>query len=157
MSNKEFFPERAPVNPTIYAYELREVNSHVGQLKVGFTDRDAFTRVSEQLKTSAVKYNIVFETSAMRNDGSSFTDRDVHRILKKKGIANPEGEWFKCTVKDIEAAVLALKTGIDNEDNRTLSFGMRPEQEQAVDKAIAYFSSSRQNTTFPMECQNAFR
>ena len=141
MSNKEFFPERASVNPTIYAYELREVNSHVGQLKVGFTDRDAFTRVSEQLKTSAVKYNIVFETSAMRNDGSSFTDRDVHRILKKKGIANPEGEWFKCTVKDIEAAVLALKTGIDNEDNRTLSFGMRPEQEQAVDKAIAYFSS----------------
>jgi len=144
MSNKEFFPERAPVNPTIYAYELREVNSHVGQLKVGFTDRDAFTRVSEQLKTSAVKYNIVFETSAMRNDGSSFTDKDVHRILKKKGIANPEGEWFKCTVKEIEAAVLALKTGIDNHDNRTLSFGMRPEQEQAVDKAIAYFSSYTQ-------------
>jgi hypothetical protein len=141
MRNKEFFPERVSVNPTIYAYELREVTSHIGQLKVGFTDRDAFTRVSEQLKTSAVKYNIVFETSAMRNDGSSFTDKDVHRILKRKGIANPEGEWFKCTVKDIEAAVLALKTGIDNEDNRTLSFGMRPEQEQAVVKAIAYFSS----------------
>ena len=141
MRNREFFPERVSVNPTIYAYELREVTSHIGQLKVGFTDRDAFTRVSEQLKTSAVKYNIVFETSAMRNDGSSFTDKDVHRILKKKGIANPEGEWFKCNVKDIEAAVVALKTGIDNEDNRTLSFGMRSEQEQAVDKAIAYFSS----------------
>ena len=144
MRNREFFPERSPVNPTIYAYELREVNSHVGQLKVGFTDRDAFTRVSEQLKTSAVKYNIVFETSAMRNDGSSFTDKDVHRFLRKKGIQNPEGEWFKCKVKDIEAAVLALKTGIDNDDNRTLSFGMRPEQEQAVDKAIAYFSSYTQ-------------
>jgi len=89
MSRNEFFPERASVNPTIYAYELREVTSHIGQLKVGFTDRDAFTRVSEQLKTSAVKYNIVFETSAMRNDGSSFTDKDVHRILKRKGIANP--------------------------------------------------------------------
>lgn len=144
MKNREFFPERVSVNPTIYAYELREVNSHLGQLKVGFTDRDAITRVSEQLKTSAVKYNIVFETSAMRNDGSSFTDKDVHRFLRKKGIHNPEGEWFKCTLKDIEAAILALKTGIDNDDNRTLSFGMRPEQKQAVDKAIKYFSSYTQ-------------
>ncbi len=144
MSSREFFPARTSVNPTIYAYELVGVSTHEGQIKIGFTDRDAFTRVSEQLKTSAVKYRILFETSAMRNDGSSFTDKDVHRFLRKKGIQNPEGEWFKCTVTDIESAILALKTGIENDDNRTLSFGMRPEQEQAVAKAIAYFSSYTQ-------------
>jgi hypothetical protein len=143
MSNREFFPARVFVNPTIYAYELVGVTTHEGQIKIGFTDRDAFTRVSEQLKTSAVKYRILFETSAMRNDGSSFTDKDVHRLLKKKGLQNPEGEWFKCTVKDVESVVLSLKTGVKNEDNRTLSFGMRPEQESAVDKAISYFSSCK--------------
>ncbi|MEI8192396.1 MAG: GIY-YIG nuclease family protein [Flavobacteriia bacterium] len=143
MSNSEFFPARVFVNPTIYAYELVGVTTHEGQIKIGFTDRDAFTRVSEQLKTSAVKYRILFETSAMRNDGSSFTDKDVHRLLKKKGLQNPEGEWFKCTVKDVESVVLSLKTGVKNEDNRTLSFGMRPEQESAVDKAISYFSSCK--------------
>jgi hypothetical protein len=143
MSNREFFPARVFVNPTIYAYELVGVTTHEGQIKIGFTDRDAFTRVSEQLKTSAVKYRILFETSAMRNDGSSFTDKDVHRLLKKKGLQNPEGEWFKCTVKDVESVVLSLKTGLKNEDNRTLSFGMRPEQESAVDKAISYFSSCK--------------
>ena len=143
MSSREFFPARVSVNPTIYAYELVGVSTHEGQIKIGFTDRDAFTRVSEQLKTSAVKYRILFETSAMRNDGSSFTDKDVHRLLKKKGLQNPEGEWFKCTVKDVESVVLSLKTGVKNEDNRTLSFVMRPEQESAVDKTISYFSSCK--------------
>lgn len=136
-----FFPPRPSANPTIYAYELVGVDEHKGLLKVGFTDRDAKTRVAEQLKTSAVKYKIVFEESAMRNDGSSFTDHDVHRYLRKKGIKNPEGEWFKCTVKEVTAAVLAVKSGVRNEDNRTLDFGMRPEQQEAVDKAISYFKS----------------
>ncbi|MEI6746819.1 MAG: DEAD/DEAH box helicase family protein, partial [Methylococcaceae bacterium] len=78
---------------------------------------------------------------AMRNDGGSFTDYEVHKFLRKKGIENPEGEWFKCAVKDVQAAVLAIKSGENNDDNRTLNFGMRPEQQDAVDKAISYFES----------------
>jgi hypothetical protein len=137
----KFFPSRPNTNPTIYAYELVDVKTHTGLLKVGFTDRDAKTRVAEQLKTSAIKYKIVFEQSAMRNDGGSFTDHDVHQYLRNKGIQNPEGEWFKCTVKDVQAAVLAIKSGENNDDNRTLTFAMRPEQQDAVNKAIAYFES----------------
>ena len=137
----EFFPPRPSTNPTIYAYELMGVPNHLGLLKVGFTDRDAQKRVKEQLGTSAVSYKIVFEQSAMKNDGSSFTDHDIHRYLRKKGIHNPEGEWFKCNLKDIEAAIWAIKSGEKNEDNRTLSFGMRPEQQEAIRKTIAYFKS----------------
>lgn len=143
MSKKDFFPQRPEANPTIYAYELESVSSHKGLLKIGFTDRDAQTRVAEQLKTSAVKYRIVYEVSAMRNDGSSFTDHDIHRYLRKQGILNPEGEWFKCGIKELKAAVLAISSGIKNEDNRTLSFVMRPEQEEAVNKTITYFESFR--------------
>jgi hypothetical protein len=141
MNKNAFFPPRPSSNPTIYAYELVGVKTHTGLLKVGFTARDAKTRVAEQLKTSAVKYKIVFEQSAMRNDGGSFTDYEVHKFLRKKGIENPEGEWFKCAVKDVQAAVLAIKSGENNDDNRTLNFGMRPEQQDAVDKAISYFES----------------
>jgi hypothetical protein len=46
-------------------------------------------------------------------------------------------------VKEVKAAVLALKNGVKNEDNRTLSFGMRPEQAEAVQKTISYFQSFR--------------
>lgn len=139
--SKNFFPSRPPANPTLYAYELVGVNTHNGLLKVGYTDRDAKTRVAEQLKTARLTYKIVYEESAMRSDGSAFTDFDVHRYLENKGVKRIDGEWFKCNVKDIEAAVWAIKSGERNEEDRTLTFGMRPEQQQAVDKAIAYFKS----------------
>ena len=147
MSKKEFFPPRPTTNPTIYAYELVGVSTHKGLIKIGFTSRDAFSRVSEQLRTSGLKYTIVFEESAMKRDGSSFTDHDIHRLLRKQGFANPEGEWFKCTLKDLQKAILEVKTGERTEANRTLTFGMRPEQHAAVHKTIEYFNSFKLENT----------
>ena len=143
MSKKDFFPPRPSANPTIYAYELVDVDSHRGMLKIGFTDRDAQTRIKEQLGTAKISYRIVFEESAMKSDGSSFTDRDVHRHLRKEGFPNPEGEWFKCSLNDLRKAIWAIKTGRQTEENRVLRFGMRPEQREAVEKTMAYFTSFR--------------
>lgn len=143
MSKKHFFPPRPSTNPTIYAYELVGVDTHKGLLKIGFTDRDAQTRIREQLITAAIQYKIVFEESAMKRDGGSFTDHDVHRHLRKKGIRNPEGEWFACSLNDLRHAIHEIKTGERTEANRVLSFGMRPEQVEAVKKTIAYFKSFR--------------
>lgn len=141
MSKEDFFPPRPSTNPTIYAYELVGVATHKGLLKIGYTDRDAQKRIKEQLGTAAIQYKIVFEESAMKRDGSSFTDHDIHRLLRKLGFVNPEGEWFKCTVNDLRKAIWEIKTGERTETNRTLTFGMRPEQEEAVNKSIAYFNS----------------
>lgn len=141
MSKKEFFPPRPGSKPTIYAYELISVSTHEGLLKIGFTDRDAKTRIKEQLGTAAIQHKIVFEESAMKSDGGSFTDHDLHRYLRKKGFANPEGEWFKCSIKDLQAAIWALKSGEKNEENRTLTFAPRPEQKAAIEKTMDYFNS----------------
>src|ERR1035437_2446522 len=148
--SKEFFPPRSEARPTIYAYEDNNPQFK-GLLKVGFTNKGAKKRVEEQypiIRPGAPIYKIVLEESAMRNDGSGFTDHDVHRHLKNAGIRNEGGEWFKCTVKDVKAAILALKYGEQNEDNRTLDFKMRPEQEEAVNKTITYFKSfKKENAT----------
>lgn len=141
MSKKEFFPARPLTNPSIYAYELVNVATHKGLLKIGFTDRDPQKRIKEQLGTAAIQYKIVFEESAMKRDGSSFTDHDIHRHLRKEGFSNPEGEWFKCSLNDLRKAIWEIKTGERTEANRTLSFGMRPEQSAAVNKTIDYFKS----------------
>ena len=141
MSKKEFFPTRPQINPIIYAYKLLNVSSHAGLLKIGYTTRNASQRIKEQLQTSNLEYEIVLIEPAMRNDGSSFTDHEIHRHLRKKGFYNPSGEWFKCTVSDVKAAILAVKTGKLNEENRTRNFKMRPEQEEAVKKTIQYFES----------------
>ena len=141
MSKKEFFPQRPEANPIIYVYELIDSPPHVGMLKVGYTVRSSVKRIDEQTKTAGVKYKIILEESAMRNDGSAFIDKDVHRLLRKKKIKNPTGEWFKCSLKEINSALIEIKSGVKNEDNRTLDFGMRPEQSDAVDKTITYFKS----------------
>ncbi len=139
----KFFPEKPDASPSIYAYEDTHPK-YAGLLKVGYTTGDAKKRVAQQYPTKrpgGAPYKIHFEESAMRMDGTSFTDHDVHRYLRKKGFRNPDGEWFECTVKDIQAAVIALQTNQLNEESRTQTFGMRPEQREAVQKAVDYFES----------------
>ena len=142
-----YFPQRPTVTPTIYAYRLIGVDSHRGYLKVGYTDRTAKERIDEQLHTSKVQYEIVLVESAMSNDGSCFTDKDVHRLLERKGCKrlNPldkTDEWFRCSVADIMAAILSLRTGVANEENRTQNFTMRPEQFRAVEQTKTYFEQA---------------
>ena len=142
-----FFPQRPKVTPTIYAYRLVGVESHKGFLKVGYTDRTAKERIDEQLHTSKVNYEIVLVESAMANDGSCFTDKDVHKLLERNGLRrlNPldrTDEWFKCSVHDVMAAILSLRTGLSNVENRTQNFAMRPEQFRAVEQTKRYFEQA---------------
>ncbi len=143
--SREFFPQRPDSRPTIYAYE--DTNpQYKGLLKVGFTAGDVRERVAQQYPTSRpgkLPYRIVLEESAMRNDGSSFTDRDVHRHLKKRGILNPKGEWFKCSAKEVKASIIAVRNRDLEVENRHLDFKMRPEQQEAVEKTAAYFRNFR--------------
>lgn len=148
MANQEFFVPRPEIVPTIYAYELVGVASHEGYLKVGYTERDVETRVAEQMHTSAVPYKIILKESAMRSDGSCFTDHDVHALLKKSGYTQlnageDKNEWFKCDIDAVRAAIIAVREGIANIENRTQTFKMRPEQTRAVKMTIEYFRSAK--------------
>ena len=148
MSNG-FFPPRPKSNPTIYAYE--DTNpQYAGLLKVGYTTVAALSRVAQQyptLRPGKLPYRIVFEEPAMRNDGSVFTDHDVHRMLRINGVKNPEGEWFRCVVSQVKSAVIAVRSGQLNEENRSLEFKMRPEQSAAVVKTANYFKSFKKENS----------
>jgi len=143
--SKDFFPQRPDSKPTIYAYKDTHPQ-YKGLLKVGYTAVDVKSRVSQQYPTvrpGKLPYKIVLEESAMRNDGTVFTDHEVHQHLRQKGIKNPDGEWFKCSADVVKSAIIAVKTGQMNEENRSLDFEMRPEQTEAVEKTAAYFKSFR--------------
>jgi len=141
--SKDFFPPRPKVQPKIYAYE--DTNpQYAGMLKVGYTTKDVRHRVAEQYpikKPGEPPYHIVLEELAMRSDGTVFTDHEVHHILRSNGIQNPDGEWFRCTVEQVQAAINAIREGQHYEEQRSLNFKMRPEQEAAVEKTIAYFTN----------------
>jgi hypothetical protein len=136
--SKQLFPPLNP--PRIYAYEDSRFN---GCLKVGYTTKSVQERVAAQYPVLLPNqsYKIVLDEIAIREDGSFFTDHDVHRVLSRKKINRLEGEWFECGINEVRAALLEVITGKLNEEGRTLSFGMRPEQAAAVDKTIAYFKS----------------
>lgn len=141
----DFFPPRPAATPTIYAYE--DTNpQYDGLLKVGYTTHDAQSRVAQQyptLKPGPLPYRIVLEEPAMRSDGTSFTDHDVHRKLRERGISNPGGEWFACAVEQVKSAVLALRESRDDIQDRSLNFSLRPEQAEAVEKTAAYLERIR--------------
>ena len=138
MMSNELFPPLNP--PRIYAYSDSRFTDC---LKVGYTTKTAAERVAEQypVKLPNQSYTIELDEIAMRDDGSFFTDHDVHKILTKKNIQRINGEWFKCTLDTVKAALLEIKSGKRNEDNRTLNFGLRPEQQAAIEKASDYFKS----------------
>lgn len=146
----EFFVQRPSVTPTIYAYVLPDVESHKGYIKVGYTERDVEKRIAEQMHTSGVSYKILLKESAMCQDGTCFSDHDVHAILRRKGFSQlKEGadrnEWFKCSIGDIRAAITELHTGIRLDGNRTQTFKMRPEQQLAVKRTMEYYASAKKD------------
>ncbi|MCL2293627.1 MAG: GIY-YIG nuclease family protein [Spirochaetes bacterium] len=140
---KDIFTLRPKITPSIYAYELVDVPSHKGLIKVGYSDRDVNIRVEEQLKTSAVKYRIIFSESAMHSDGNNFKDHKIHQALEKMKKPRVHKEWFQCSLDDLKAAYISVRDKTDNIENRSRDFKMRPEQEEAVKKTIGYYTQEK--------------
>src|SRR5579862_6656014 len=108
---EEILAPRPEARPRIYAYSIDD-KAHEGLLKVGQTTRDVKQRVAEQLKTAAIKnYKIELDESAVRDDGTIFSDHDVRAVLLRKKFANIELEWVRCTVKDVKTVLTELRMG----------------------------------------------
>jgi len=145
----DFFPPRSEAEPKIYAYTDSNPE-FAGLLKIGQTSRDTRKRMKEHYPTKGPKqvWTIILEESAVRNDGSVFTDHDVHRYLREKKFKNlKDTEWFKCTEKDVRAAILAVRRCEINEENRSLDFLMRPEQKAAVEMTANYFVKAKKENS----------
>jgi T5orf172 domain/Type III restriction enzyme, res subunit len=125
----------------IYAYSIAD-KEHDGLLKIGQTTRDVKQRVSEQLKTARINnYKIELDECAERENGTVFTDHEVRELLRKNGFRNAEGEWVKCTVREVKAALIAIRSGSKITGKRDSNFPMRAEQRDAVEKTHAYYHS----------------
>jgi hypothetical protein len=138
---EEILAPKPEARPRIYAYAIDD-DAHQGLLKIGQTSRDVKQRVAEQLKTACIKnYRIELDEIAERDDGSTFTDHQVRAALIKKKFANPDGEWMRCSVKDVKAVLHELRSGKPIAGTRDLNFPMRDEQRAAVQKTHDYFHS----------------
>lgn len=149
ISLSDILHNRPAVVPTVYGYVLPTVADHNGYIKIGYTDReDTEARIKEQLHTAAIPFKVLFKETAMRSDGTCFTDKDVHRLLKHKGFrqlneGEDRNEWFYCSEKEALETIEEVRTGIRFEGQRTWNFSMRKEQQTAVQMAKDYFEQAK--------------
>ena len=137
----EILAPKPQARPRIYAYTIAD-DAHAGLLKIGQSTRDVKRRVDEQLKTAAIKnFRIELDEPAERDDGTIFTDHEVRAALARKGVANSELEWMRCTVSDLQTVLTEMQTGKKLSGNQHLMFPMRREQAEAVSLTHAYFLS----------------
>ena len=85
----KIFKTRPNKSPKIYGYtELSP--EYDGLIKIGYTEREVKDRMKEHYPTLGPKgierYRVLIEESSMRNDGTSFIDKDVHRILENASL-----------------------------------------------------------------------
>ena len=140
MATKDLLQKQVKERPIIYAYSDTRFP---GMLKVGFTARSIEVRMKEHYPTlvPGQSWKVKLIRPAMRKDGSVFSDKAVHRVLRSAHIQNPEGEWFRCSTSEVERAIEAVKNNETTMLQRTQDFKMRPEQEEAVTKTADYFES----------------
>ena len=137
----EVLTPKPEARPRIYAYAIADA-AHPGQLKVGQTTRDVKRRVAEQLKTAAIQnFTIELDEPAERDDGSIFTDHEVRAALVKKGFNNTTLEWVQCSVADVSTVLAELRTGQRLGGTHHETFGLRSEQQDAVNKTLDYYQS----------------
>lgn len=142
----------------IYIYET-PASKELGLIKIGDA-LDVRKRIDEQVKTaaafdsSAIEYDLLYECDAVKDDGSEFRDHAIHAILEMKGYSKHQitdgakvikstTEWFKIDLDKVENLINQFKQGKRPEEidiERFQSFGMRPEQKQAVDQTVSYFN-----------------
>ena len=136
------------VVPQCYAYTTPGVPSHNGWTKIGFTEREVETRINEQTHTVGVDHKTWWHLRAayMTEPFGTFTDKDFHAYLKKLGISREEGtEWFRIEPNTAKSDFVDFTQnhGVvsDDDADAVIPYRLRDEQNEAVEKTMAYFHS----------------
>ena len=130
------------VTPKIYAYTLPGVSYKVGWIKIGYTERDVDTRISEQLGTAGIVHNLEWTGDAIfaKEPRIFFSDRDFHAYLLKLDVPKQK-EWFKISGEESKKYFSDFKQNHGVVEQKTLPtpYTLRDEQEKAVENTLKYF------------------
>ena len=134
------------IEPTIYNYEEPGVTYNEGWSKLGYTeDQTAEARIKQQTHTAGIRPKLVWTCPAYYDDGSAFTDHEVHAYLSKAGIERRPGtEWFHTTAANIRDAYMPdfIHRKLDAvAGDETIDYSLRREQDEAVKKIGNWFEN----------------
>lgn len=144
---------RREVKPTIYAYTTPNNLDNDGWVKIGYTDRDAKTRIDEQTRTANLMYDLLWEHDAFyasKNDENEleyFKDSDFHSYLVRNDIVRrPSSEWFFFNSEPEKSESLFMnftfKKDSKDKEYEGAKYELRVEQAEAVNAAYNYFTEN---------------
>ena len=154
----------------IYVFRIND-NAHKGIVKIGdatihyensiddlkdncdILNQSARKRINQYTKTAGIRYELLYTTIAIMNNGKAFRDYKVHNLLKRSGIEkkflnkNNRNEWFEIDLETAIKAINAVKEGKNSLNSSDITHDnnpiiLRPEQEEAVKKTIKNFETS---------------
>jgi hypothetical protein len=146
-SIEEILTPKPEIRLRIYAWTPNDPPAaYVGLVKVGQTTLDDVNvRIKQSQGQMQQEYTLHLDALAEREDGSLFRDGDVRQRLIDKGFENvvigTSREWMRCTPEDVKTAVTELQQGLRLTGTHHLTFPMRREQAEAVEKTHAYYLS----------------
>ena len=126
------YPEENSFKPKIYAFTDDSPGTK-NQIRIGYTEQSMEERMSQHYPTARPDkpYNVVFVTTAIKDNGESFKDHLVFKMLKKNGFKNTKGDWYKCSVNNLKSIINGIKK---NKEiiNRHLNFKLRKVQDSSI-------------------------
>ena len=154
----------------IYIYTIPD-GKHQGRLKIGAAtlpptqqptqenlDQAAHERIKQQTQTADVPYTFHHAEIAIRDNGKSFSDGDVHNVLIRSGYErrsenahNQNSEWFQVQLDVAKKAITAVKenrrslTADEIATNDADQFIFRPNQRAAIDLTTQAIKKKRKH------------
>ncbi|NKS85497.1 DEAD/DEAH box helicase family protein [Rhodococcus hoagii] len=141
------------ITPVIYSWKTPEIPKYDGWEKIGYTEQEsADVRIAQQASQLSVEKQRVWSRRALFTSeaGGRFTDKDFHAYLRQHGVEREttpkRTEWHHFAVaprksidyfNDFAGQDFPGLPSSGGEDDYTL----RPEQQAAVDQAVAAFKS----------------
>lgn len=143
------------INPMVYSWRTPDVPKYNGWEKIGYTGTQTVeARIAQQASQMSVTKDLVWARRAVYTSeaGGQFTDREFHAYLKQHGVErefNPDArpqqtEWHHFA--GASKTSLEYFNAFAGQDYSDLQSGgeelyvLRPEQQAAVDQAIAAFA-----------------
>lgn len=153
----------------IYVYSIPG-DQHKGRLKIGSAtltsanptqneiEVAARERIKQQTKTADIPYVLEHTELAVSDDGTYFSDYDVHEILKRSGYnrkaentKNSHSEWFEVSLETVKNAIQAAKEGrgalttVEKTGIASSEFPFRPNQRDAIDRTTKAIKQNRKH------------
>lgn len=129
----------------LYAYSTPEIARHDGWLKIGDTEQGVGKRIRQQTHTADVRFCLEWKDLAMyRDDCTYFRDYDFHDYLTQyKGVErNDHTEWFRIDGTALRQYFEEFVNRDYQQKGLHYSYKLRKEQQEAVEKTLAYLDAN---------------